>query len=452
VAVVSEAVAALAAPDVAIEPEPEEPSAEVVVAPGGPLVAAVTAARVQAAEARMVREEVPAPPGRPPWWRRVGFALVVLGLVAAIPVLGLVGYRVVTNSTDGKLRSNVTSPDDPGYQELVTPTPTALIMQEDAEGVPVALTVLSLSSPSGGGSVIFVPLNTAVRKPAYGVDRISRAYDVMADDRPVDGRKQVAFQVASTLNVGLDETIELDDRRWAQLVQPLGSLKIVNPDPVTIDGVDLPTGAVELTPEQVGPYLAARSADEGELNQLNRQALVWTAWLDAVGKAGDLTLPGEQDAGISRFARSLAKGTVAYEVLPGAPATDGSGTFVVDDDALTDLIVDAVPAPTPAYPGSRATVRVLNGVGPDPIPDEVLRRIVHVQGAITYIGNGPAFGRDASLIVYTDPAEKGHAELLKAALDGKPEVKLDRTADDSVALTLILGHDVLDDLATDGGN
>lgn len=416
---------------------------DLTVEPGGPLVHAVVAARVEAAQKHMARPEPSTGPDTR-WWRRLGFAAVVLALVAVIPVLTVEGYRLVTNSTDGRFGTAIRSSSDPGYQEPVTPTPTALVMQTDASGAPVALAFLALSSADGGGSVILVPLETAVRSPAYGVDRIGRAYDVLKA-RPVDGRKQVAFQVSATLNVGIDEVVELDGRRWAQLVEPFGGLTIENPDPVQLDGEEIPSGKVTLTPEQVGPFLAARAGEEGALNQMNRQALVWTAWLDAVRSAGsEVTLPGEQDSGIVRFATALAKGDVAVDPLPGKSGAEGS--FVVDDGELTDLIVDAVPAPTSAYPGSRAAVRVLNGWAPEPIPDEVLRTIVHVQGSINSIGNGPAFGRKTSLIVYSDPAARGHAELLKVALGGLPAVQLDRTADDQVDLTLILGKDVIDEM------
>src|SRR5690606_11984001 len=122
-----------------------------------------------------------APPAAP-LWRRLGFAAAIIVLVAAIPVLGVKGYRLVTNSTDGRFVNSSKSPGDPGYEELVTSTPTALVMQKDADGAPVNLALVSLSGNTGG-HVIFIPLETAVRKPAFGVDRIARAYGVL-EDRP----------------------------------------------------------------------------------------------------------------------------------------------------------------------------------------------------------------------------------------------------------------------------
>jgi hypothetical protein len=162
----------------------------------------------------------------------------------------------VTESTDGQFGSSVKSPADPGYEEEVLSTPTQLVLQKDADGRPVAATVLSLTGTDGGGAVIHVPLQTEVRTPGYGVDRIIRAYDVLADD-PGYARQQVAVQVANLLNVGIDGVVELDDRGWAQLVEPVAPLQIVNPDPLDLGGGSLDSGPVELTAEQVGPYLAA---------------------------------------------------------------------------------------------------------------------------------------------------------------------------------------------------
>jgi len=380
-------------------------------------------------------------------WRRAGFAAAVVLLVVSIPVMARAGYRIVTNSTDGKLVSSQKSPDEPGFQELVESTPTQLLMQTDADGVPIGVTFLSLSGASGGGSVIFVPLETAVRRPGYGVDRLSGAYEVLSD-RPADGRKQLGVQVAALLNVGIDDQVELDDRGWAQLVGPVAPLTIDNPDPIETDDLVLPSGPVQLTADQVGPYLRAEVGDESALNRLNRQEIVWRAWLDAVSASGEAgAVPGESSTGIGRFAQSLARGPVTYSVLPTSPADDGTGRLVVDDGPFNDLMLAAVPAPDPPAPGARATVKLLNGVAAGPIPDEVLQTVVRGQGSITIVGNGPRFGTETTTITYSDPADRGHAELLAAGL-GAGRVRLDLQADDSVDLTVVLGHDVIDDASS----
>lgn len=428
-------------PDVP-DPEVPDPAPPVVAAlgPDAPEWLAEAAARQPEPTARRTaRHRRPAVPT----WRRVAFGVSVVALITAIPLLGRTGYRLVTESTDGRFSSSVRSPTDPGYEEEVVSTPTLLVMQKDAEGRPVATTVLSLSGANGGGAVIFVPLEAEVRTPAFGVDRISRAFDVL-EERPPDGRKQVAVQVASLLNVGLDAVVEVDDRGWAQLVEPVAPLAIVNPDPIEVDGVEIPSGEIELEADEVGPYLAASRPGETAFNALIRHELVWTAWLDAVASSTrDDVVPGETGSGIGLFARGLAAGPVTYSVVPTTPDPDDETLLRVNHNQLDPMVLAAVPNPDPATPGSRPRVRLLNGVSADAIPPELVQKVIQIGGSLAVIGNGPSFGREETTIVYANPINRGYAELLQVALGGGT-IRLDPEAEDSVSLTVILGRDVID--------
>lgn len=401
----------------------------------------VAAAEVEqrSAAARVAARRPPTPT-----WRRVGFGALVVLLIAAIPVLGRIGYGLVTESTDGEFSSSMKSPTDPGYETEVVSTPTQIVLHNDADGRPVAATVMSLSGVDGGGAVIFVPLAAEVRgEPAFGVDRLSRAYDVLSV-RPPDGRKQVAVQVGSLLNVGIDGVVEVDDRGWAQLIDPVAPLAINNPDPVEIDGRRFESGPIELGADDVGPYLAATRDGESAFNALVRHELVWTAWLDAVAESDrDDVVPGESSTGIGLFARSLAAGPVTYSIVPTTPDRDDPTLLRVDFNTLDAMVLAAVPSPDPALPGSRATVRLLNGVSADAIPEGIIQTVVQIGGSISVIGNGPSFDRDETTIVYALPDSRGYAELLQAALGGGT-VRHDREAPDSVTLTVILGRDVID--------
>lgn len=396
-----------------------------------------------AAEEAAARGRLAVRPPTVPWWRRVLFGLTVTSLVASVPLLGLVGYRLVTESTDGQFSSSLKTPEDPGYEEEVISTPTQLVLHKDAEGRPVAATVLSLSGTDGGGAVVHVPLQSEVRTPGYGVDRIIRAFDVLADE-PGYARQQVAVQVAQLLNVGIDGVVELDDRGWAQLVEPVAPLEIVNPDPVDLGGRVLDSGPIELAADEVGPYLAAEIPGESAFNRSLRHEAVWAAWLDAVAASDrDDVVPGERSSGIGLFARSLAEGPVTYAVVPVEPDPEIEGLLRVDFTTLNDIVLAAVPMPDSPSPGARPTVRLLNGVSAGEIPAEILQTVVQIGGAVTVVGNGPSFGRDDTTIIYADPELEGYAELLQVALGGG-STRLDPEAEDSVGLTVILGRDVVD--------
>lgn len=228
---------------------------------------------------------------------------------------------------------------------------------------------------------------------------------------------------------------------------PVAPIAFDNPEPVELATGTVESGNTTLQADQFGPYLAAVRDGEQLESAFYRQQVAWTAWLAAVASSTKAdAVPGEAATGIGLFARTLAKGPVAYNDLPGSSSLDPDGTtrFTADAGAVNDLVVDAVPAPDAPEPGARMRVRLLNGVGPGNIPSDVIRKVVSLNGSVTVIGNGPSFDRDETTIVYSDPAKKSYAQLLKASL-GAGKLRLDRTAADDVDVTVVLGRDLLGD-------
>lgn len=380
---------------------------------------------------------------RPPWWRRVAFALATILLVVAIPVLGREGYRLVVNSTDGKDVTRVSDPAAPGYETIVDSTPTMVMVETAADGSLDSLTFVSLNSEKGG-TVMFVPIMTALKTPAFGLGSIEMVYDL---DLPRIDKAQAAGarEVGLVLNVGVDEVVPVDDRSLAQLIAPVGSIPVDNPAPMTLpDGTVLPAGQISLTPEQVGPYLGHLDEGEDQLSQFVRQERVWRSWLNAIAASSDPGIvPGPTDQGIGLFLRRLASGAVNYVTLPGA--FDEAGLFVPDEELMSEAVVDAVPVPDPPVPGARVLVRLLNGVEAGSPSGAIVRRIVENEGSVAIIGNGPSFGNATTEIVYGDPADEDAARSMLDALgaDGGT-VRLDPSAPDNLDLTVIVGRDVVD--------
>jgi hypothetical protein len=384
-------------------------------------------------------------------WRRVAFAVVLVGLVAAIPVLAYAGSQLIAQSKDGDFAGTTKVPTDPGYEASVDPTPTAVAIQYDGDHQPIGVTFLSLAGGEGGGSVVFVPLDTEVSEPSYGVDRLRTAYEVVAK-RPTVARERLASQVGRLLNVGIDEIIDLDNASWEQLVAPVGPLTIDNPDQVDLGfaGV-IPSGQTTLQPAQVGPYLAATIDGESDLNRMARHEAVWSAWIEQLAASGEAeAVPGESTAGISKFAEALAGGPVTVETLPVNTLPGAPPTFRIDTAEVNKLITDTVASPTAAVPGSRFTVRMLNGVAADAIPADLVRQIVSRGGSVTVLGNGPQFDTEKTEIVYANPAKKDLATLVAKSLGATGKVRLDREAPDTVDLTIVLGKDVLGDATGSG--
>lgn len=376
------------------------------------------------------------------------FGVVLATLVGAIPALGYTGVQRLLRSRDGRITVRTDDPAEPGYEALVEPTPTALVVQVDADGAPQSLTVIALGAGDTGGSVIFVPIDTRLEEPAFLVDRLRLAYQ--------DGEYRAGMDavVGRLLGIGFTEVVEVDDARWAALVAPVAPLAVENPDAVSSDGDRFASGPLALEADQVGSYLLAKAGDEeSDLNRMNRQELLWRSWLASVGASDQPDpVPGETDAGIGRFVSTLARGTVDYQVLPVVPVSgsgpdqvDGRTVFAADAEAVGEVVTAAVPFPVGGGAGQRYRVKVLNGVRGEVVPTAVTDRLVAAGAQIDVLGNARRFAQDTTTVEYYDASHADDAEAVRDALDAG-EVELRQGLTDSIDVTVTVGSDVLDAL------
>ena len=149
-------------------------------------------------------------------WRRVTFSIILLGLIASIPVLGYAGYNLISESKEATTRGPPCRLRIPGLEAPVDPTPTAVAIQYDDQHVPTGVTFLSLAGGEGGGSVVFVPLDTEVTEPSFGVDRLRTAYEDAfdkADTDQVPPTRLPLFDQREVLGVQEDQRLPWTQRR-----------------------------------------------------------------------------------------------------------------------------------------------------------------------------------------------------------------------------------------------
>jgi hypothetical protein len=271
----------------------------------------------------------------------------------------------------------------------------------------------------------------------------------MADAYRRGGATGVVAAVAELLAVAIPEHLEVNDARWASLVAPVAPVELQLNRRVG----EWREGEVTLAAEDVGPFLAARGANESEAERIDRQADFWTAWLPLVREAGVDALPGEVDVGIGRFVRGLASGSPPIVPLPGEATGGDDGVreaFVPHDERLAELMVRAVPYPVSPSPGRRVRVRLLNGTTDPDLTGVAASRLVRGGAEITMAGNAPTFDETETLMLYERADQRDKALWLAGALGGArvepdPAGGLGGAADDDeIDVTVILGADAPD--------
>lgn len=371
-----------------------------------------------------------------------GFPALVVALALLIPVLFTVGKNTVLQSTDGRVLGQVTDPAAPGWQAITDPTPTMLLVQTDAEGTATGLTVMTLTG-EGSGGMIFIPMTTVLELPGVGSIPLDAAFERAG----LDGLQK---SVEGVLGVGMAEVAVVDPAGWADLVAPLGTLDVENPDDVRGTGpggertVLFPKGTITLTPDQVAPYLETVSPGENGLNLLVRQQAFWDAWLRAVGTSTDpAVVPGESTSGLGRFVRALAADRVDMAPLPVTSASiPGSdlAVYLPVTDQVTSLVARLVPFPIGAPPGARPRVRLLDGVGTLDHGLGAVANVVAAGGQVDQIGNAESFGQAVTRFTYSDDARLPEVERLRAGI-GVGEIVKVPSGQTAIDVTITLGAD-----------
>ncbi len=391
----------------------------------------------------------PVPAEPPPAARRrvtlraVAFGAAFTLLIAAIPVLGVIGVQRLADSRGGTLQGGSRQPHETGYLALVAPTRTALIVHRDDAGGLASATLLALGAGEVGGTVLQIPLTTRVRDGAFLVTMVGQAFE---------GGDLENFQreVEDRLNLAVQDRIELSDGQIAELVRPVAPLRIDNPDDVMLpDGRTVASGPIDLPAEDVGLFLRAGEETESELARLARDEVVWTAWLTALGSAGEEA--SSVSTSLRPFLEALAAGTrdgaeaTQVGTLDVGPANDGSQALVPSEGFDAQLNA-AVPFPQSPGPGRRYVLKLLNGVEGEPLPREIMRDLVAAGASVVQVGNGNEFDQETTQIEITGPDWEAAAGAAQFMFGGKGEISLmsdTRAAGSDVDMVITIGRDVL---------
>jgi hypothetical protein len=373
--------------------------------------------------------------------RQRRFAVVGMALLIGTgATLGLVGVDRVRGSTGGRYVDPKVRPDEPGYVALVTPTPTLLVLHKGSGGALSGVSLLSLHAQDEGGAVIVMPVTTMAPFADPGT--------TFADAYAQNGAAAVTTQVELTLNVAVGETVEVDDMRWAALVDPVAPIDIDLDKAVG----EWPAGGADIPADDVGAFLAARTDSETELGRLDRQELFWETWLPQVRSGGRNAVPGEVDVGLGRFVRGLAAGDTEVTSLPVSAAFSAEEMYAPTEEMLPDLVAGAVPYPQEPSRGSRVQTQLLNGTGQRDLTARAATSLVAGGAEIALVGNAASFTEPTTRFVYTSTKTRDDAEKLRDAF-GVGEVEqapADDDAppvdDDRIDVTVILGADALDAL------
>jgi len=374
------------------------------------------------------------PRPRSPWWR-FGFPIALVVLILAIPMLVWSGARVVLDSNDGKLVRRVTDPEAPGWEAVLEPTPTELVLLLDSRQQLQGISILILSGDDSG-AMLQVPVETL--SLLDGVGEISLAFSWFLSEE-----EGVRAGLGQLLQLSFASTQVIRTDEWASLVAPVSPLTINSPD-AAVDAtgaVVFPKGSIQVRADQVAAYLSARGPTETDVARLVRTEAFWRAWLVATANAGLSSVPPPADQGLGRFLAALGQGQVRFFTLPVTEASPGPPELYRAPPAVASATVaELVPFPV-GPPGMRPTVRVLDGTGRLDHGETAAVSLGAAGAQVEVIGNAASFDEPITQLVYFDDTTRAEAERLRVALGVGQVVRSSERS--SVDITIILGADAV---------
>jgi hypothetical protein len=315
---------------------------------------------------------------------------------------------------------------------------TLLLVQQNPDGSASSLTVLATTGD--GGTMLFVPPGAMTEVPSFGLEAVGGT-------ATMGGPSLLQATVENLLGVEIDHMAVADDAALANMVRPVGDLRVDLTDrveQVAPDGtvqVAFEAGPNLLGPEDVGRLLAVKG-EGNDLARLARQQSFWRAWLAALRRKPSALPAAGGDGGLRPFLSAMTKKPVEMDLLP-VEAVDAGGDrelYRVRQDAVEVLVRRSLPGGSSL--AQRTRVQVLNGTGAVGLAQQVTVRLVQppLRARVQYTGNADAFDHDTTEIVFYDRRMQAAADAVRKAL-GIGRLVLSRRPTDVVDVTVVVGRD-----------
>ncbi|HYF47674.1 MAG TPA: LCP family protein, partial [Acidimicrobiales bacterium] len=383
-------------------------------------------------------------------WRFYVFSAALSVLVLAVPLLAWKGFSILRNEETGEVVSEVRDPGEPGYEALVTPTPTTMLADIGPDGTLQGVTLITLPSEEGGGNIVFFPVGTVLPVPLRQPVE-EAALNVIYAESGATGLEQ---RIETMLGAAINEFVEVPRGQWTNLVRPVAPLTVQNPTAAETtdnagEAVSFPAGEIQLTAEQVGLYLQADAPDEADPVRIARHEAFWNAWLAALDEAGEEAIPGEGVAGVGGVVRGLIGGPRNMSTIPASPvAVPGipaieSDIFRPDTLAIVSEVPNLIPFPTGV---GRLRTRLVIGVeGQVDRVAEIAHTLVEAGAEVSVVANADEWGTTPQTqVVYFDEDDEEKAQRLLDAL-GVGDLVDDESPGDTFDVVILVGEDFFDE-------
>lgn len=397
--------------------------------------------------------------------RRRRRLLTVLAAIVVVALGGVAAFAAITTlGLDEELAARFGAEEPAG--ETVEADLEAEAPPEDADqrtllvatvaeegGEATSVTLLASRGPEHDAAVLFLPVDTLVRVPGFGLERLAQAHGY-------GDAELLGATVENVLGAQLDAVAVATDEGFADFLGRAAPVRLEVGSELVATAADgsrevvVPAGEHELDGEGLGAVW--QFVDDGdELDAFGRRQRVLDGVLAAatdgtvrdrlVGDGAPQLRTDAEPAWVRELVTDLvvarADEELRWSLLPVERVAGEQAAYRPDEDAIVELVGGLLDAPGLAA-GDSVRVQVLNGVGTPGIGRQVDARMDDARFRLALSGNADSFDvEETRILVYDEqPATLDAARSLRDQL-GVGTIQVSRQPQSVIDLTVVVGAD-----------
>ncbi len=312
--------------------------------------------------------------------------------------------------------------------------------------------VLSIDLDSGAVGVLFVPRDTRLEIPGYGVRKVNASY-------AVGGINLLQETLESYLEIPIDYYVDVDFEGFIQMVDILGGVEIeVEEDLYYRDEaggleIDISAGRQILDGEEALDYVRYRGPIRGDIGRISRQKEFLFSGLDRMMQPDMIPkipaffrefqenvstdIPFLDITPFVKLLRELDKEEFKVEILPGEPRYIEDVSYWIAQEEQVDILVNSLIRSNEYVENSRYTVKVYNGNGVAGTAGSVADKLRKYGFNVAGVFNADHFNYGTTIISHSANSKyENAARGIQKLIGGEKH-----TADLEDEIRIIIGRD-----------
>ncbi len=321
-------------------------------------------------------------------------------------------------------------------------------------GPPRADTIIlgSIDLKTKETGVLFIPRDTRLEIPAYGLDRINASH-------AYGGIQLAAKTVENFLNVPVDYYLETDFQGFARIIDILGGIKInIEKHLHYVDKagglyIDLPAGEQVLNGEEALQYVRYREPTYGDIGRVKRQQKFINALMEKILQPGVIikipslyneirkcvktNIPIKDVTPFVHLLKEMDINKIKTTMVPGEPEYIHGASYWIADRNKLDALVNNLIRSKDFIKNNQYYLSIYNGKGESGLASKLAEELEKYGFNIEKVANAKNFNYKETIIKYYDKKDKSIVLNLQKLVGGRTEY----VDDNKEVLDIIIGSD-----------